>query len=170
MKPVELESRGTNCYCVRFEHDGKDIEYAFIVEGESVQGLEDWRKSWGDKAQEYLRNCILNFHKAKSSLMQDVEPLRLVSNPDVRREVHNKKMIPLRLESIGQGSDGDNLYRVHLDQSGKTVNYVFDVDDEIGGIGWEHQFWLDVDGELDVARPLFHSIGGFCDLEKALRS
>lgn len=168
MKPIELMSSGANSYRMRFAHRGESLEYEFEVEDNSVKGSQGWEDSFNEEAATFVKKCILEFHQAKESLMQEEVIVRSMFDPDSSYEVHNKRMCPLRVGYVTTSGNTTN-YRVYFDQEGKTADYLFEViDDGCAGLGWEHNFWLDIDGETDVARPLFSSILDFYRLGKTL--
>lgn len=171
MEPVELIAVGANCYSMRFKQAEGHVDSTFVVEKDSITGLETLKHSFSEDALGYLCKVILDFHEARTSMMQSVEPLRSIANPEIRYAVQNKRMTPLKLATAGEITENGASYGVSVDQEGRIVEYIFSYDDHdgSGGLEWEHQFWLDLDGELDIARPLFHAIANFYRLSKILR-
>jgi len=58
-------------------------------------------------------------------------------------------------------AEDDFTYRVSFQQDDGEVSYSFSVDKELPTVGWEHEFWVAMGGNINPATPLFDCILNF---------
>ena len=171
MKPLKIDSNGDE-YNICFDADGKEVVCSIRVECESLQGWNQdfWLHSYGERAAEEIKECILSFKQAKEAMTQDTGTVKLVgSNKEV--SVKNKKMLPLTLAPINKVNGSDASYVVSFNCEGKIVDHKFNLRAdslESIGIDWDDDFWKNLDGEISIARPLFRCIAAFYKLDRVL--
>lgn len=62
----------------------------------------------------------------------------------------------------------DLTFKVEFDKGGEKVSYLFTIDTNVHGVGWEPEYLRSMNQDMDKARPLFISILNLFDARQAL--
>lgn len=166
MKVESLFATKPDNYMMRFVDDGKAIDYGFAVEGDRVAvrelALREILERLDEETVQNLYNCVLCFHQAQDSFKQEIEPVSV--------EQSKKDLRPICMMMQEKNVDEAADFVVSFETDDSKIDYVFEVTKSgpLPGVGWEHQFFRDLLGELDLAKPLFDSILSFYAFSKAI--
>ncbi len=171
MKPHKLISNNNHNYSLYFDADSSEKVFDVQLSNDenSLINREDWNRLIGPGAAEALEECVLCFNQAKHFMQQQVGALKLVGS-EKEVAVKSKMMIPLCLQSIESQSKDCYSYKVTFDCEGQKAEHTFKLRTDgtnSTGIDWDEQFWINLDGELSVAKPLFGAIAAFYTLSRA---
>jgi hypothetical protein len=170
MVPLELKiTDHKNVYIMQFEDCELPRDYSCLVES-APHLVTHWSpenpySTLADSSQiDSLNQCILLFHQARESMMQEAAPAKVTLPGGESGVLCKKRFSPERLTL--QASPVEITFLVNFDCEGNTIQYRFNIkeDGPIVGLQWEHQFWLDMGGELELAHPLLKSILSFYEL------
>lgn len=171
-----ITAEGKHRYRVSYSLNDDGAELTTVVNihepaNETVEWAPDFRVDECDeRAIDLLRKSVLEFHKSRSTMMMQQEPISAMLPGGTTAVLVHKIMSPVSLSSDGQ-SDGKCQYRVRCDAEGTEPEYLFEVDDsDLPVASWEHRFWLDCGGSVDQATPLITAVLAFYKIGKSGRN
>lgn len=163
MIPQEIRSTDRqNVYRVRFDN-AKEYDCELPLTPESVA---HWTPTApypveedNDFRMEFLNKCLEYFDIATRSMLKDPPPLKMVVGGGLR-PVNIKHFRPERVAlGIPMGDEG-MCFIVEGVSSGRKTSYrfIYDVRNSMTGYTFDHQFWLDMDRDLEAPMPLLHCL------------
>ncbi len=159
MKPVALFVSGDDEYTMQFEENGERSFCALSLKDESFQFEQNCTSTEAEK--ELVLACVEAFHESRRTLFENSEPMVSVvsGNPVVSTK---KSLSPKRFEVGKELSE----FRADIDCEGRPTSYDFKVVDNgvYIGIDGDENFWRDIGGELNTAKPLFKALTAFYKL------
>lgn len=174
MIPQELKiTDHKNVYFMQFDDSGERVERTCFVES-TPHLVAHWSPEnpyvldADSSRADALNDCIILFHDARVTMMKEAAPANVTLPGGSPGVLTKKKFDPERIVFDMPIASKIPSFLVDFQCDGKPIQYRFEIKDDgpLVGVQWEHQFWLDMGGDLELAHPLLKSILSFYELCK----